>query len=230
MRRAIAQAMTLSARTIPQFTVSRAADLGRIDELKKHLAPALERHGLRLSLNDLLIRATAHMLAMHAESNGVFVVEHDGDEPRVLPASGTRIGLVVAVPGGVLVPVVQDAERRGVGEVVRIRSERVDEARAGRLRPGDTGGAVLSISNLGARGPDRFTAMINPGESYVLAVGRRRDVPAVVAGAVTVRPVCELTLTADHRLVDGAGATALLNTLVDCLEGHDPFLFVNDAF
>ena len=223
IRRAIALAMTMSVRSIPQFTVSRTASLAMFDDFKRRANVAYSESAIRPSITDFLIRAAAKALVTHPDLNATFHARGTDGDGEIRMATGTRVGIVVAVSGGVRVPVMSDAEQRSVQEVAGLRSRLVAAAIAGRLRPGEMEGAVLSISNLGANGPDRFNAIINPGESYILAVGRRREVAVVEAGQIVIRAVADLTLTADHRLVDGTGATALLNTLVELIEGGDSF-------
>jgi pyruvate dehydrogenase E2 component (dihydrolipoamide acetyltransferase) len=225
IRRAIALAMTVSVRSIPQFTVCRTVSLAMFDDFKRRATAAYADSAVRPSITDFLIRAAAKALVTHPDLNATFHARGTDGDGEIRLATGTRVGLVVAVSGGVRVPVMSDAEQRSVQEVTGLRSRLVAAAIAGRLRPGEMEGAVLSISNLGAYGPDRFNAIINPGESYILAVGRRREVAAVEAGQIVIRAVADLTLTADHRLVDGMGATALLNTLVELIEEGDSFLF-----
>ena len=138
-----------------------------------------------------------------------------------MPASGAHIGLVVAVEGGLLVPVIHDVELLGLHELARRREDCVERALRGRLRREELDGATFSISNLGRNGPDRFTAMINPPQSAILAVGRQRDCVVAQGGKPVVRPQSELTLTVDHRVADGRLAAQFLARLVEILEGRD---------
>jgi pyruvate dehydrogenase E2 component (dihydrolipoamide acetyltransferase) len=138
-----------------------------------------------------------------------------------VPASGAHIGLVVAVEDGLLVPVFHDVERCSLAELARRRSDLRQRALKRRLKRDELEGATFSISNLGAQGPDRFTALINPPQSAILAVGRQRDCAVPRNGNIEVRPNCELTLTVDHRVADGRLASAFLARLVEILEARE---------
>jgi pyruvate dehydrogenase E2 component (dihydrolipoamide acetyltransferase) len=129
--------------------------------------------------------------------------------------------MVMAVENGLLVPVLHDVERFGLTELARRRTDLLRRALEGGLKRDELEGATLSISNLGARGPDRFTALINPPQSAILAVGRQRECVVARNGKVEVRPLCELTLTVDHRVADGRLASDFLARLVETLEGRE---------
>jgi pyruvate dehydrogenase E2 component (dihydrolipoamide acetyltransferase) len=136
-----------------------------------------------------------------------------------VPANGAHIGLVVAVENGLLVPVFHRVELLGLVELARIRSDTVERALRGTLKREELEGATFSLSNLGARGPDRFNAIINPPQSAILAVGRQRDCVVVVNGEIQARPISQLTLTVDHRVADGRLAAEFLAYLVEILAG-----------
>ena len=153
--------------------------------------------------------------------NATFSGDPESPDACVIPASGAHIGLVVAVDNGLLVPVIHDVERLGLAEIARRRRDCVGRGLKGRLKREETEGASFSVSNLGANGPDRFTAIINPPQSAILAVGRQRDCVVARDGAVVVRPLSELTLTVDHRVADGRLASLFLARLVAILEGRD---------
>jgi pyruvate dehydrogenase E2 component (dihydrolipoamide acetyltransferase) len=120
-----------------------------------------------------------------------------------------------------LVPVIHHVEQFGLRDLARRRADLVERALNGRLKREELEGATLSISNLGADGPDRFTALINPPQSAILAVGRQRDCVVARNGKVEVRPICELTLTVDHRVADGRLGSNFIARLVQILEGRD---------
>ena len=221
MRRAVARAMALSNATVPQFNVGQAVDWTEVQAVRVALAPKLQSAGLSLSLNDFLLQAVARALMEFPGLNGIFVGNPESTDAYIQPASGAHIGLVVALADGMLVPVLHGAERLSLAELARQRMDLVERARAGRLRQEEASGATFTISNLGAQGPDRFTALLNPPESAILAVGRTKDRPWVQDGALAVRPVSELTLTVDHRLADGQSASVFLARLVQILEGRD---------
>ena len=128
---------------------------------------------------------------------------------------------MVAVENGLLVPVIHGAEGLGLAELARRRSDCVDRALKGRLKQGELEGATFSLSNLGGRGPDRFTAIINPPQSAILAVGRQRDCVVALNGSIQIRPMSDLSLTVDHRVADGRLAAQFLAYLVEILEGTE---------
>lgn len=221
MRRAVARAMTLSA-TVPQFPVSRSVDWTQVQTLRTLLNPGLEQsRGLSLSPNDFLLQAVARTLAAYPAVNATFVGDATGPDCYIEQAAGFHIGLVVAVDDGMVVPVLHHHEVLPLVTLAERRADLVERARAGRLRGDEAGGATFAISNLGASGPDRFVAMLNPPAAAILAVGRTRDLPVVRDGAVTIRPMTELTLTVDHRLIDGRLAADFLHHLSSILEGND---------
>jgi pyruvate dehydrogenase E2 component (dihydrolipoamide acetyltransferase) len=174
-----------------------------------------------LSVNDFLLQAVARTLIEIPALNATFVGDPDTPDARIVAASGAHIGLVVALEAGLLVPILHDVERLGLAELARRRTDLVERALEGRLKRDELEGATFSLSNLGARGPDRFTALINPPQSAILAVGRQRDCAVARNGSLEVRPICELTLTVDHRVADGRLASDFLARLVQILEGRE---------
>jgi pyruvate dehydrogenase E2 component (dihydrolipoamide acetyltransferase) len=220
MRRALARAMSLSNATIPQFTVTRSVDWTELQALRGEFAASLKPAAPKLSVNDFLLQAVARTLMEFPALNATFSGDPDSADARIVPASGAHIGLVVAVDDGLLVPVIHDVEQLGLTEIARRREDCVERSLRGRLKR-EEAGATISISNLGAEGPDRFTAIINPPQSAILAVGRRRDVVVAREGAIVVRPLSDLTLTVDHRVADGRLASQFLARLVAILEGRE---------
>jgi len=221
MRRALARALSLSNATVPQFTAERAVDWTAVEAVRAELAATRGPGEPKLSVNDFLLQAVARVLAEYPAMNATFAGDVLAADARIVPASGAHIGFVIAVENGVLVPVLHYVERLGLAEVARRRRDCVERGLQGRLRREELEGATISISNLGARGPDRFAAMINPPESAILAVGRQRDCVVARHGGIQLRPVSELTLTVDHRVIDGRLAADGLARLVEILEGRD---------
>ncbi|HZF27196.1 MAG TPA: dihydrolipoamide acetyltransferase family protein [Steroidobacteraceae bacterium] len=221
MRRALARAMTLSNATVPQFFVERSVDWTTLQALRAELSAASLPGSSKLSVNDFLLQAVARTLIEYPALNATFAGDADSPGARLVHASGAHIGLVVAVENGLLVPVLHDVERLGLAAIARRRSECVERALKGRLKREELDGATFSLSNLGARGPDRFTAIINPPQSAILAVGRQRDCVVARVGQIEVRPLSDLTLTVDHRVADGRLASEFLARLVELLEGRD---------
>jgi pyruvate dehydrogenase E2 component (dihydrolipoamide acetyltransferase) len=221
MRRALARAMALSNATIPQFTVARSVDWTELRVLRREFAARVAHGTPKLSVNDFLLQAVARALIEFPALNATFSGDPESADARIVQASGAHIGLVVAVDGGLLVPVIHDVERLGLAQIARRRQDCVERGLKGRLKREEVEGATFSISNLGAEGPDRFTAIINPPQSAILAVGRQRDCVVATDGAIVVRPLSELTLTVDHRVADGRLAAQFLARLVAILEGRD---------
>jgi pyruvate dehydrogenase E2 component (dihydrolipoamide acetyltransferase) len=221
MRRALARAMSTSHATIPQFTVSRSVEWSVLQPMRGEFSARLAKDAPRLSVNDFLLLAVARALMEFTALNATFSGDPESADARVVPASGAHIGLVVAVDNGLLVPVIHDVERLSLIEIARRRQDCVERALKGRLKREELDGATISISNLGAEGPDRFTAIINPPQSAILAVGRRRDCVVAREGAIVVRPQSDLTLTVDHRVADGRLASQFLARLIEILEDRD---------
>lgn len=218
MRRALARSVTLSNASVPQFQVERAVDWSAFDTLRAELVAQLPP-GIPLpSVNDFLLQGIARTLLSFAALNATFRGDANLSDAGLVPAKGTHIGLMVAVADGLLVPVFHDVEQLGLLELARRRRETVDRALKGRLKREELEGATFSVSNLGAGGPDRFNALINPPQSAILAVGRRRDCVVAQSGNIQVRPMSDLTLTVDHRVADGRLASDFLASLVATLE------------
>jgi len=211
MRRAVARLMTLSNTTVPQFSVERAVDWTSVHQLRT-TTPGL-------SINDFILQAMGTALLSFPGLNATFSGDAHSTNATIVPASGAHIGLVVAVENGLLVPVLHGVERFGLTELARRRRTIVERALTRTLKQEELEGATISLSNLGARGPDRFNALINPPQSAILAVGRQVDRVVALNGDIHVRPVSQLTLTVDHRVADGRLASDFLAFLVDILEG-----------
>ncbi|HEY0746781.1 MAG TPA: dihydrolipoamide acetyltransferase family protein [Candidatus Baltobacteraceae bacterium] len=220
MRRALARSVTLSNATVPQFTVERAVDWTALNTLRAKLAAEWPAGTLLPSVNDFLLQSIARALLLHPALNVTFWAGDNSSDAGVVPAKSTHIGLVVAVTDGLLVPVFHGVEKLGLKELARSRRELIDRALKGTLKREELEGATFSVSNLGKGGPDRFNAVINPPQSAILAVGRQRDCVVVLNGSIHTRPMCQLTLTVDHRVADGRLASDFLASLVAILEGE----------
>ena len=215
MRRALARSMTLSNATVPQFAVERAVDWTLVHQLRAALPASAQIP----SINDFILQATARTLLAYPALNATFSGDANSPDATIVPAVGAHIGLVVAVENGLLVPVLHRVEQLGLNELTRRRRATVERALAGTLKRDELEGATISVSNLGARGPDRFNALISPPQSAILAVGRQAERVVALNGTIQVRPISQLTLTVDHRVADGRLASDFLASLVDILEG-----------
>ena len=221
MRRAVARSMTLSNATIPQFIVERAVDWTALQAVRAKLAAELLPSAAKPTINDFLLQAIARTLLTFPQLNATFSGDANSSDAALVPAAGTHIALVVAVENGLLVPVLHDVDRMSIVELARRRGETVQRASSGKLKREELEGATFGLSNLGARGPDRFTAIISPPQSAILAVGRQRDCVVAINGGIHVRPMSQLTLTVDHRVADGRLAADFLASLVETLEGNN---------
>jgi pyruvate dehydrogenase E2 component (dihydrolipoamide acetyltransferase) len=214
-RQSIARRLTES-QLVPQYTLSREIDGGWLLAEKKRLTAA---GPVKVGVLDLLLLALAETISRHRQLAASFVPGGEGEPASYRHPESIDLGIAVATDRGLLVPVVRGAENRTVSELVLERSRLVDLTRAGRLGPGDMGGAAATLSSLGTFGVDSFTAMLNPGESAILAVGRAVEKLVPRAGGIALAPVISLTFTFDHRVVDGAVGAAALSELAALLEG-----------
>jgi len=215
MRRVVARRLTESMQSAPHFYLTVRVDVTRLLELRAELRRQLAAGGqdLKVSVNDMIVKACAGLLAANRELN----VSFGGD--KLVVHQRVHVGVAVAVDGGLLVPVVRDADQKSLTQVAREAGELVGRARAGRLGGDDMGGGTFTVSNLGMLGVEQFTAVINPPEAAILAVGAAGPEPVVTAdGEVEVRQVLRLTLSIDHRAVDGATGARFLAQLKDVLE------------
>jgi dihydrolipoamide dehydrogenase len=213
MRRVIAKRLTESWTTTPHFTVTVAVDASRLMALRSRLKEA----GSSLSVTDFVLAATADTLAefpdVNARTDGAFV----------WPRDRVHLGIAVAVPNGLVVPVIRDANQLTVTEIHDRAAELAAGARAGTLGPDDLSGSTFTVSNLGMFGVEEFSAIVNPGEAAILAVSAALPTPVAVDDRVEVRPVMRLTLSADHRIVDGAMGAQFVRALQGRLEAADAF-------
>jgi pyruvate dehydrogenase E2 component (dihydrolipoamide acetyltransferase) len=220
MRAIVARRMSESARDAPHFyaTMSFAAEslLAHHAALRRALADREGSHAP--SLNDLVVKAVATALGHHRDLNASFA----GD--RIIYHQRVHIGVAVALQGGLIVPVLRDANSKSLSVLAGESRELTARARAGTLRPEEFRGSTFTVSNLGMFGIEHFTAIINPPEAAILAVGAVRDEPVVRDGMVVPGKICSLTLSSDHRVVDGAAAARFLAELKELLE--EPLLFL----
>jgi pyruvate dehydrogenase E2 component (dihydrolipoamide acetyltransferase) len=213
IRRITAQRLTESA-AAPHFYLTSVVDaqplLALRSELNTQLAGATGAP--RISVTDLLVCACAIALRAHPGVNSSWAGDH------LVQRGQVNIGLAVALPDGLIVPVIRDADRKGVRAIASEAHALSDRARAGKLTLEEFSGGTFTISNLGMYGVDHFTAVINPPEAAILAVGAARDEPVVRDGELVAGTTMKLTLTIDHRVLDGAAAAAFLRDLVGLLE------------
>jgi pyruvate dehydrogenase E2 component (dihydrolipoamide acetyltransferase) len=212
MRRVIAERMTQSVTAIPQFQVTVAVNATRLVELRS----GLKARGSALTLTDFVMVAAAQSLVEMP------IVNSRTDGEQLWLRRRVHLGLAVAVPNGLVVVVVRDADHLTIDEIHDRAAGMAAAARDGKLPPDDMTGSTFSISNLGMFGIEQFSAIINPGESAILAVGSTIRTPVVIGDGIGIHSIMRLTLSADHRLVDGELAARFLDDLRRRLEDPAP--------
>jgi pyruvate dehydrogenase E2 component (dihydrolipoamide acetyltransferase) len=208
MRRTIAKRLVQSKAPVPHFYLTVDVAMDRLWDAYK----ALRDENYPISLNDVIIKATASALKSHPELNASFA----GD--RVKQYSRVHIGVAVALEDGLITPVIRDADSKSLTEIAAEARALADRARNRRLQPHEYTGGTFSISNLGMMGIEEFSAIINPPEAAILAVGAVREVPVVENGQVKVGRRMKMTVAIDHRVADGAQGARFLQTLKRMLE------------
>ncbi len=207
-RTVIARRLLESSQGIPHYRLTREV---RADALTEHRR-TLNAGGTRVSLNDLIVRASALALVKHPAVNAQLVAE------EILQYAHADIAIAVATEGGLITPIIRGADQLSSAQIARLSSELAQRARNGALKREEIAGGTFTVSNLGMYGLDSFDAIINPPQVAILAVGALRERAVVQDGAVIAAAVMRLTLSADHRVVDGAVAAQFLATLAELLE------------
>nr|MBA3846996.1 2-oxo acid dehydrogenase subunit E2 [Planctomycetota bacterium] len=209
MRAAIGRRLLQSKTQIPHFYVTERIDAANLVVLREQLS-AID--GVRVSVNDLVVRATALALRIHPRLNTTFdgttITEHDSAD----------ISVAVAIPDGLITPIVFKAHALSVRQISDAVRDLAKKAQDGKLKPAEFEGGSFTISNLGMYGIEEFSAIINPPQCAILAVGGIKDEPVVRAGQVVPGKTMRVTLSADHRVVDGAAGAEFLKTLRELLE------------
>jgi pyruvate dehydrogenase E2 component (dihydrolipoamide acetyltransferase) len=236
MRRTVAERMTVSYQTTPHITLTMRVDMGAFEEARaQHNATGVAARGQHVSVTALIVKAVAWALRRHPWLNSTLRgVEDPAGHPAIPdPAdrSGLRdrgkeihllpevnVGVAVALEQGLIVPVLHAADRRSLMETAAVINDLTARAREGRLTPADVAGGTFTVTNLGVFGVEQFTAIINPPQAAILAVGALQPEAVVKGGQVVVRPMMRMTLSADHRIVDGAVAARFMSDLRDALE------------
>lgn len=217
MRRTIARRLSQSMQTAPHFFVTTVIDMEKLALLRQQINEyaANDPAPIKVSYNDLIVKAVAKALVRMPQVNVSFA------EDRLLMKKQVHIGVAVALEEGLIVPVLRNADVRGILDIARETRRLADAARAGKLRPEDFSGGTFTVSNLGMYDVESFTAVINPPESAILAIGTITPTPVVVDGQVVVRNRVKVTLSSDHRAIDGALAARFLQEVKRLLE--EPF-------
>jgi pyruvate dehydrogenase E2 component (dihydrolipoamide acetyltransferase) len=218
MRKTIAKRLVQSIGPVPTFYLTIEVDMTRLLELRERANRHLEKDGVKASINDFIIKALAAALKRHPEVNAAW------SDTVIVRHHRVHVGVAVAVEDGLMTPVVRDADTKRVREIAVEVKELAARAREKKLKPDEYTGATFSISNLGMFGITEFTAIINPPESGIIAVGAVEDKAVVEEGSVVVRPRMRMTMSCDHRVVDGATGARFLETLRELVE--DPVLIL----
>jgi pyruvate dehydrogenase E2 component (dihydrolipoamide acetyltransferase) len=217
--RLMAERTTQSWTTVPHFFVVREVDATSLREERDKLAPIVRKsYDVKLTYTDLLATLVARVLAKHPRLNASWTGDTIRENPDV------NIAIAIAVDDGVVAPVIHRADASDLGKVALQRHELTEKARNGKLHPTDLSGGTFTISNLGMLGIDAFSAVIVPPQAAILAVGRIMDRVVAVDSHPTVRPMMTLTLSSDHRVVDGAHVAMFLQDLAQAIEDPQGWL------
>jgi pyruvate dehydrogenase E2 component (dihydrolipoamide acetyltransferase) len=211
--RIMAERTTHSWTTVPHFFLSRDVDATGLNQYRDRIAPDIERtHNIRISHTDLLAALVARVLVRHPRLNASWIENSIRLHPHV------KLAIAIAVDGGVVAAVIREAYRASLADIAQQRIELTERARNAKLRPADIAHATFTISNLGMYKVDQFNAIITPPQAAILAVGAIRNRVVAVNGNPAVRAMMTLTISCDHRVVDGARAAMFLNDLAEALE------------
>jgi pyruvate dehydrogenase E2 component (dihydrolipoamide acetyltransferase) len=217
--RLMAERTTQSWTTVPHFFLERQVDATALNVARAVFGPAMEQaQGVKITHTDLLVALVGRTLAKHPRVNGSWVEDGIRLNPEV------NVAIAMAVEDGVVTTVIRNADSASVAEIAKQRRELTDRARAGRLRPSDLAGGTFTISNLGMFHVDSFQAIITPPQAAILAVGRIADRVVPVSGGIDVRPIVSLTLSSDHRVIDGAKAATFLHDLAEAMQEPDKWI------
>ncbi|WP_116247475.1 dihydrolipoamide acetyltransferase family protein [Nocardiopsis sp. FIRDI 009] len=212
MRKVIARRLTESKQQVPHFYLRRTIDAEALKDFRAQINEQLSSTGVKVSFNDLIVKACATALKLHPAVNTSWV------DDKLLQHHRINVGVAVAVDAGLVVPVLHDTDKATLSEISTRTRELAGKARDNKLKPQEMSGGTFSVSNLGMFGVDSFSAVINPPEAAILAVGAMRQEAVVVDGEVAVRNRISLELSVDHRAVDGAVGAAFLKDLAEILE------------
>ena len=212
MRKSIAKRLVTSIGPVPTFYLTVEVDMNRVIEARESMNSMLEEDGYRISVNDIVLKAVAAALRQHPNCNAQW---HDNFVRRF---NAVHLGVAVAIDEGLITPVIRNAHAKGIMQIASEVRELAGRARTKKLMPDDYTGSTFSVSNLGMFGIQEFTAIINPPEAGILAVGGIEETPVVVSGEVKICPRMRITMSCDHRVIDGAQGARFLATLKSMLE------------
>ena len=220
MRKVIARKMLQSCNTAAMAYMVYEIDATSIQGFRqKILKKAEKKHGIRVTITDFMLKITAEAIRQHPVINTRWV-EGEG----ILFQDQINIGMAMAIKAGLVVPVIKDTDNKSIIEVAKDRVDLIDKGRNGKLGPKQMTGGTFTVSAMGMFGTDIFTAIINQPENAILGVGTIKDKPVVVDGQIVIRPMMNLALTYDHRIIDGAEAGRFMQTLKQFME--DPMMIL----
>jgi pyruvate dehydrogenase E2 component (dihydrolipoamide acetyltransferase) len=214
--RSVAAKRLTESQAVPHFFLTAVVDVERLLAFRTQVNEALAERGVKASVNDVIVRAVAVALREHPEANASWADDANGQ--AVVQHAHVNVGVAVATDAGLLVPVIRDADRKTLSQIATETIALAEKARDGKLSLDEMTGGTFSVSNLGMFGIDQFTAVINPPEAAILAVGAASPVPVLRDGVLVDVPKLKVTLTVDHRVMDGAVAASFLRDLVGILE------------
>lgn len=212
MRKVIAERMSKSKREAPHYYIKMSVDMSEVIKLRNNLLPEYEKQGIKLAYDDIIVKAVSIALFGFPLVNAAFTNEGIKINEKI------NIGLAVALNDGLIVPVIKDANKKSLLDIAKERDRLVKKARENKLLPDEYTGGTFTISNLGMFGVDEFIAIINPPESAILAISKIEDKPVVLNVEIHIKPIVNLTLSSDHRVIDGALAAKFLQRLKQLLE------------
>jgi pyruvate dehydrogenase E2 component (dihydrolipoamide acetyltransferase) len=217
--RIMAERTTQSWTTVPHFFVARDVDATALNAVREGLVPVIEKsHGVKVTHTDLMVSAVAKALKQYPRMNGSWV------NNAVSLNADVNVALAMAVENAVVTAVIRNADKLPLGAIAKQRKELSERARANKLQPADISGATFTISNLGMFGVDAFTAIIVPPQAGILAVGAISDRVVAVDGMIGIRPMVTLTLSSDHRIIDGARAALFMQEVASTLSDPGKWL------
>lgn len=209
MRKVIAERMSLSWHTAPHVTLTMAVDMTAAGQLRQQMTQATNG---KVSYTDIIVKCTAAALREHAMMMAALL------DKEIVMSSAVHIGIAVALEDGLIVPVIRNADQLGLAGIRESIRDLSSRAKGGKLQPDEISGGVFTVTNLGMYGVDWFTPVINPPEAAILGVCRIQDTPVALHGELVIRPIMNLCLSFDHRLIDGAVAAEFLSRVRELLE------------
>ena len=212
MRQVIGQRLQQSYQTSPHFFVTVPIDMTDALAWREEINKVLQADGIKVSVNDLVLKAVANALVKHPEINVTVSDQGITRHPNV------SLGIAVALDDGLLTPVVSNANQKTLSQLAVEAKAAIDRARNNKLKPDDMAGGTFTVSNLGSMGVEAFTAIINPPQAAILAVGSALTEAVVRGGQIVPRDIMRVTLSSDHRVIDGAMAARFLQTIKGQLE------------